>query len=253
MIASFIWATSYYTVAIHKDGWLVVSVYFPQSKLLPATFRVAGWKAFAPFTHWCWILLGVAFTSSSAICLVDGESPRWLLRLALVSWEIAAPCSFLVSAAVTYSIIPDCVRGGADLSDLFHPRSLIMHNINALCVFSEICLLGGLPITVDHIALAPLFGCIYVIFAWSTSTLFVDPKIHGPQFFYNFMDTTIGWMASAALVALLIVLMIGYFLMVMTFTALEHLNDIGGGTVALVSSHMAVTLLLTCLVGRLRP
>lgn len=75
----------------------------------------------------------------------------------------------------------------------------------------EIGLLGGLPVRMDHIAVAPLWGVAYVYYTWWMADKWA-PKSEGPQFCYPFFDTTLGWTASIALVVLLVVLSLFYAL-----------------------------------------
>ena len=75
----------------------------------------------------------------------------------------------------------------------------------------EVGLLGGLPIYMSHIAVAPLWGVAYVYFTWFMADKWA-PKSEGPQFIYPFFDTTLGVGASIALVVLLAVLSFFYAL-----------------------------------------
>jgi hypothetical protein len=260
IMAVVIWATSIYTVMLDPNGFEGDTSYFPRSKLRKATFHLRGWKSLVPFTHLSWILLGLAFSLNSAVCFcfdVDGDHHHdavfsWTKRLALIMWEIAAPAAFLTSIVVTYVIIPGAIRkskvNGNELGDLdlFQPRTLLMHNANIFFCFVEICLLGGLPVIISHVALAPLYGIFYVIIVWNTTTIYTDVEKDGPQFLYNFLDTTLGKTTTIALLALLVVLMVGYLVM---SKVLDFLESMGGGMFV----HFLATITLSWVTCRMRP
>jgi hypothetical protein len=85
-----------------------------------------------------------------------------------------------------------------------------MHNLNVLAALTESFLLSGLPVRWSEAALAPLWGCAYVVFSWNMVYAWNERR-HGPQFIYFFFDTTLpGYTCSFALVALLLVLLIFY-------------------------------------------
>jgi hypothetical protein len=251
---------------LDRDGFEIDTSYFPNSKLRKATFHLSGWKSLAPFTHVSWIMLGFAFALNSMVCfdwfgvVVDDDDDdeehadsifSWTKRLALITWEIAAPAAFLTSMVVTYVIIPGAISTSkANACDpgelgLFHTRTLLMHNANIVFCFVEICLLGGLPVTLSHVALAPLYGIVYIVVAWNTTSLYADEK-DGPQFLYNFFDTTLGTTTTIALLALLVVLMVGYLVM---FKVLDILDSMGGGMFV----HFVATITLSWTTCRMRP
>ena len=260
IMALVIWATSIYTVFLDRDGFEVDTSYFPNSKLRKATFHLNGWKSLAPFTHVSWIMLGIAFSLNSIVCFGFFDNNNnddivfsWTKRLALITWEIAAPAAFLTSMVVTYVIIPGAVRkskvNGYEPGelDLFQTRTLLMHNANIFFCFVEICLLGGLPVTLSHVALAPLYGMVYVVVAWNTTSLYADDfEKDGPQFLYNFFDTTLGTTTTIALLALLVVLMVGYLVM---SKVLDILDSMGGGMFV----HIVATIALSWATCRIRP
>jgi hypothetical protein len=85
-----------------------------------------------------------------------------------------------------------------------------MHNLNVLAALTECFLLSGLPVRWSEAALAPLWGCAYVVFSWNMVYAWNERR-HGPQFIYFFFDTTLpGYTCSLALLALLLVLLIFY-------------------------------------------
>ena len=116
-----VWTT---TLAVAMGpGWMQQTAYLASTKLKRGVpNRLKGFKTLLPFTSWSWNLLGLALTLSSYIAfqLDKNENERniasavvvhpALLRLALVTWEVAAPCTLLVAAVVRYAIWPGILR-----------------------------------------------------------------------------------------------------------------------------------------------
>lgn len=71
-------------------------------------------------------------------------------------------------------------------------------------------------------AVAPLFGIAYVLFSWAMSGRWTPGR--GPQFLYFFLDTTLGWTGSFAILALLAIQFIFYALFSLVDDALENLQ-----------------------------
>ena len=144
--------------------------------------------------------------------VITDFSIRWLSRLALITFEISAPCALLTSFVVTYAMWPRLYKiGGAEKTESFkRPSSLMKHNLNVIMVLIEVSGImgGGLSIQLSHIAVAPLFGICYVLFSWLMAPYW-HPET-GPLFFYFFLDTTLGYVTSLALIVLLIILLIFY-------------------------------------------
>lgn len=176
-----------------------------------------------------WNLLGVWFSTSAYISWSDGNAPKWTFRLAVISWEIAAPCTLLVAAVVRYVLWPAALKKDPPIHALNSVRNILMHNMNVLMAVTECFFLSGMPVRWSDCSLAPLWGCVYVVFAWSISTSWVRRE-DGPQFLYFFFDTTVpGFTPSIALVFLLIVLLTFYGL----FCSAEELTHyLGSGLAA---------------------
>merc|ERR1711862_296038 len=140
---------------------------------------------------------------------IINSSILWISRFALITFEIAAPCALLTSFVVTYALWPRTYKiGGSERTHRFKDPSVLMkHNFNVIMVFIEVSgvLGGGINVKLSHIALAPLFGICYVLFSWSMAN-FWDPS-KGPCFLYFFLDTTLGYFTSLALIALLAILL----------------------------------------------
>lgn len=214
------------------------SEYYPGSQLkagAPILYRGiltedgtfwSGFLGVASFTMVTWILEGIFFFIAGILPLLGGgeQDSRVIAALssfALVLWEIATPCAFLLTLIVTFVLWPFAIEaekqgktGQVGLLNRMGP--LLAHNLNVLAITMELSLLGGFPIRWDHFAMAPLYGCIYVLFSWAMKNCWLpqlsreERQAWGPQFIYPFMDTTLGWNTTFSLLALLMVLMLSH-------------------------------------------
>ncbi|KAL7543897.1 hypothetical protein ACHAXR_013420 [Thalassiosira sp. AJA248-18] len=191
-------------------------VRLPGSKLRGGLVQMRGWKTQAFYTSWAWNLLGLSFFLGGLIpmLVVNGREDvlhdnPWILRVALISFEIAAPSAFLTSFVVTYALWPQAYKehGPSGTKGFKKLTAILQHNANAAMVLLEVCLMGGLPIILSHAGFAPIFGGLYQIFLWCMANVW-SPK-HGPVFPYFFMDTTLGAKTTLFMVVLLTV--IGFF------------------------------------------
>jgi hypothetical protein len=228
--------------------------------LLPdGNFR-SGWMTLSSFTMWCFTLEGVTFVLAGIITLMTASSSAtgpaetaispWLLRTAILSWEISAPFSLLVSAIVKYVLWPFALhQGSGNANILKHPGSLLEHNLNSIAALTEVGLLGGLPCRLSDFALAPLFGLLYILYSWWMMHSWVVPNDtcpssgttkFGPQFIYPFLDTTLGAGTSLAILLLLLILTAAMAIFVLADYMLADAEYLGHS----VSAHaMAVTLM----------
>eukprot|EP00978_Attheya_sp_CCMP212_P037104 scaffold172925_cov56-Attheya_sp.AAC.1 len=192
----------------------------------------------------------------------------------------------LVSVVVRYAIWPDNLESTGHTNGLRKTTTLLMHNANTIMVLVEIGLLGTLPVRYSDAALAPLFGILYLLFSWTMSgrwtnnnnnvkkpTFTPPPNTNnnnnnsniknedddkavkctttmttasGPQFIYFFLDTTLGYTTSYAILALLAILMAVYGI----FGTIDHIlvQYLGGGFL----THLTVVVALASLVCRFR-
>jgi hypothetical protein len=220
----------------------------------PASIR-SGLMTWSSFTMWAWIMEGWTFVLLGVLTLLPPDtSPQlhvqhqWLYRIALIGWEISAPTSILVSSVVKYVLWPECAENSAKYRThnvLKHPGALLEHNWNVLAALLDIGMLGGLPVRFKDISVAPLFGLIYVVYSWSMMHSWCDPD-KGPQFIYPFLDTTMGWTTSVALLALLLLLMLSYGI----FAWADHvLTEYLDGSIV---THAVVVVLFAACVCRFR-
>ena len=172
------------------------------------------------FTMWSWVVQGTTFMMLGGMTLYLDTHPNhelsiWLYRAVMIGWKICAPASFLVSAIVKYILWPLALEaksngpGTNNANVLKHPLALLEHNWNVLSALVEVALLGGLPIRYQDFVWAPLFGLVYVLYSYAMMYAWVSPKF-GPQYIYPFLDSTMGWLTSVCLLALLGVLMLSF-------------------------------------------
>lgn len=190
-----------------------------KSKLKPWKMTLKGWKSVSTFTWWSFLLLGLSFSASASISWLDLHDcpiPQWLLRFALLSFEISAPGAFLVSAVVKYALWPTSLKvHGPEGTKVFKSfMGLVTHNGNVIMILIELCCLSGIPVCLEHLAVSPIMGNLYVLFTWFMMHRWV-PHEPGPKFVYFFLDTTLGKDSTIALIALLGVLFFFYLLFAM--------------------------------------
>ena len=137
------------------------------------------------FTLWCFTLLFCYFALAaycSGMALVGrGERvPSGVVRTTLVLFEVSYPLSILVTAVVTFVLIPMARQHGHPMGRMFRWRPLMMHNGNVLMM--QLTMLSAPPpVTLAHLPYAVLFGCCYIIFAWYW---FLRTRV----FYYFFLD-----------------------------------------------------------------
>ena len=238
--------------------------YLKGSKLRSLPVNFSGIKSQGFFTSWCWNILGLSFLCSGWVTLyVDQQlndndqgisehdmiatlssQPymKYMLRMTVILFEIAAPLSMLVSAVVRYALWPKALNGKGS-QDLKVWHALLQHNANVIMALIEVGLLGGLTCRFTDMAVAPLFGVTFVLFAWSMKNKWLESG--EPQFMYFFLDTTLGKTTSIALLGLLVILTLFYAIFVLVDDVILML---GGG----LPTNLAVVISIASLVCRFR-
>jgi len=132
--------------------------------------RLRRHSRWTTFTLWCFTLLFLYFTlaasCSGAAFIGHGEVvPSGVVRATLILFEVGYPMSLLVTAVVTFILIPLARRHNHPLDRMFRWRPSLMHNGNVLMM--QLAMLSAPPpVTLAHLPYALLFGCCYAIFAW---------------------------------------------------------------------------------------
>jgi hypothetical protein len=199
-----------------------------------------------PFTSWSWNVLGVSFALNAWIAYQAGVLQRQdyvppsLLRMALLLYSVATPSTLLVSFVVTYAIWPNLLRQKISTKNIKSPRTLIWHNANVMMALTESFLLGGIPVRIRYIAVAPMLGILYVLFTWYRMNSWKPTE--GPQFIYFFFDTTLGIKTTLALLVLLLVMMMFYTIFAMAHSLLPIL----GGSLVFHISFVTVVCAIVC-------
>jgi hypothetical protein len=244
------WSGRAFYIAYGPMPVRLVTPYLPSSKLrrnIPLSLH--GLYSHAPFTMWSWILLGVSFGLNAYLASGGIPPPAvWLVRTAILLYEVVAPTTLLVSTVVKYAIWPALLQNGTGsdpTAPLKLPRVLAYHNLNVILALLESAVMGKMPVRYHHLSVTVFFGIIYVLFSWCIRHRWSSTN-DGPQFLYFFLDTTLGYTTTAALLVLLLVLMISYGV----FAAIPLLLDRWGGGNIVV--HIAFVLLVCRLVCRFR-
>ena len=233
------------------NGAQFKATYLAESKLQRGVIDLAGVKTQGFFTSWAWNLLGLTFFLGGLVPLlvVYGREDvlttnPWILRGALISFEIAAPCALFISFIVTYSLWPKAYKthGSAGTIGFRNWVNLWQHNGNTAMVLVELCLMGGLPVKISHAAVAPIFAGCYQLFMWLLANHW-SPK-HGPVFLYFFSDTTLGMKTTVFLLVLLAVMFVFFALFSLLEMGVSKIEEGGYGALPNVCCVMLVSSLL---------
>jgi hypothetical protein len=244
--------TSLRIVSSGKDYQYANVNYLKGSRLRPEPIFIGGKRSMYYFTSWAWILLGISFATSGSLALFvdhrikeDNAIPfttphiKWALRASILLFEISAPVSMLVSVSVRYALWPKALTGNGT-ANLKLPLILLQHNANVIMALAEVTLLGRLPIHLSDMAVAPIFGIAYVLFAWSWKHKLVPSG--RPQFLYFFLDTTLDQKTTISLLVLLAVLILSYLL----FMAANNIVLLLDGSIWLNGSILLIVSSLVC-------
>lgn len=240
------------------NRWDLDTDYEPQSKLRTITIQFrgillqpdrsirCGLLTMSSFNMICWFVLGIAFFLAGTISFMQVVGIRnvsqWLLRVTVLLFECAAPSTLLVSAVVKYALWPMALDQGSANTEVFrNPVTLLEHNGNVIMTLIEVALLGGLPVRLTDLSVAPLFGICYVYFSWWMMDKWTS-RDRGPQFIYPFFDTTLGWTATLSLFVLLAVLTLFY----LVFAFAEHGISLLAGGICTHAAAIGTIVLLVC-------
>ena len=185
------------------------------------------------------------FTDVCIRLFISHYITHWLLRVALLTFETAAPTTLLVACVVRYAIWPRVLQAGGNTTQLKGFQAIVMHNVNVMLALVEVSLLGGIPVRFSHFPVAPMFGIVYILFTWFMIPRWIPGK-PSAQFIYFFFDTTLGIKFMViALLSLLMILMTFYGLFGAFDQVLTHLQ---GGPIV----HTLAVILLSSVVCRFR-
>ena len=95
----------------------------------------------------------------------SGGSHEPLAALSWVLFQVCFTTALLVTALVTFVLIPAGRSTGVDMAFMYDPPALIMHNLNLVLMLTEL-LVNRFSFNLWHTAFTVLFGMVYVLFAW---------------------------------------------------------------------------------------
>jgi len=234
LIASLIFSVSIQKIT-NKQKRQFTTPYLEGSKLrrLPITFY--GTRSQSMFTAWSWNLLGIAFALNGMATLLiaynynDSEIPvpaylQNLMRCALLTFEISAPTSMIVSSITRYVLWPQALKNG-DTLGFRKISALLQHNANVIISLIEVGILGRIPMRIDYIPLAAVYGIVYILHTWNMTHRWLPSK--DPQFVYFFFDTTLDKKVVVFVLAALLFIMTLFHCMFFSVVAL--INHFDGG------------------------
>ncbi|KAL9185827.1 hypothetical protein ACHAXT_003604 [Thalassiosira profunda] len=242
------------TLAKMRQGCFLQLVLLPGSKLKGGSLQIYGMRTQWFYTSWAWNILGFSFFLGGIIPLLVAygredilQSHPWVLRAALVSFEIAAPSAFLTSFIVTYALWPQAYKDHGPKGTMGFKRwvNISQHCGNSAMVLMEVCLMGGLPVLLSHAAFAPLFAGVYQLFVWAAANRWTPNCKQGPVMPYFFMDTTLGVRTSVFMLVLLAVIGLFFVLFALLNRGLISIEDSGHGALPNVCCAIAMAYLLT--------
>ena len=131
-------------------------------RLLP--FRTRGIWRFQGLTGWSWLLINAYFVLTAVITLAPtSPAPSLVAVLSQVMLGTAFAFALLVTAVVSFVLIPQRLAKAPANREFFRPQPLIMHNANVALMGTEICL-STLRVPLAQLPFALLFGIGYL--AW---------------------------------------------------------------------------------------
>ena len=163
-------AVSLYSSLTDKVPHVFNLMLYKDSKLAPKAVPFKGFERLTTFTTQCWMLQGLYFAAAALASLahLGGFSlPAPLLRATHMLFDVCVATAMLVTAVVTFVLIPARISRGdaAGLARMLTWRPMCMHNLNLLFVATEM-LFNGLPIVLSHALFPAIFGIQYVLTSW---------------------------------------------------------------------------------------
>ncbi|MDC0341455.1 hypothetical protein OAM96_05830, partial [Candidatus Poseidoniaceae archaeon] len=156
-------------------------------------FEIFGIERLVTFSSWTLIMFGLVFLFSSigTWCSVFGnEVPDSIRLLSTAIYPLALCSAFLTSTVVRYIIIPSEMKMERDLSHLFLPHEIVMHNLTVILLAVD--LIATQPnLRPEFGLMGVIMGIIYVIFAYIWANYggryyvysFIEPRVKGAPMF----------------------------------------------------------------------
>lgn len=165
-------------------------------------FEIFGIERLVTFSSWTLIMFGLVFLFSSigTWCSVFGnEVPDSVRLLSTAIYPLALCSAFLTSTVVRYIIIPSEMKMERDLSHLFLPHEIVMHNLTVILLAVD--LIATQPnLRPEFGLMGVIMGIIYVIFAYIWANYggryyvysFIEPRVKGAPMFLIGLAFSIG-------------------------------------------------------------
>ncbi|NCG43461.1 MAG: hypothetical protein GWO84_08000 [Euryarchaeota archaeon] len=165
-------------------------------------FEIFGIERLVTFSSWTLIMFGLVFLFSSigTWCSVFGnEVPDSIRLLSTAIYPLALCSAFLTSTVVRYIIIPSEIEMERDLSHLFLPHEIVMHNLTVILLAVD--LIATQPnLRPEFGLMGVIMGIIYVIFAYIWANYggryyvysFIEPRVKGAPMFLIGLAFSIG-------------------------------------------------------------
>jgi hypothetical protein len=172
-------------LAIVCHWWSILYIYLDRNGLNVTVLTREGTKKplhllhlerFSMFTVWCWTIQGIYFllagihsyhylyNQTSTIPLtLDPTSP-----LSIVTWvlfELSFASAFMVSATVTFVLIPGLKARNMPTTTFYTFFGLLFHNANIILIVMD-AMLNSIPVNSMHVPFGMLYAMSYVAFSW---------------------------------------------------------------------------------------
>ena len=165
-------------------------------------FDLLGIERLVTFSSWTLIIFGLVFLFSSigTWCSFFGnEVPGFVRFFSTLLYPLALCSAFLTSTVVRYIIIPSEIKMERDLSHLFLPHEIVMHNLTVILLAVD--LIATQPnLRPEFGLMGVIIGIIYVIFAYIWANYgggyyvysFIEPRVKGAPMFLIGLAFSIG-------------------------------------------------------------
>ena len=208
------------SICIDEEGSVSLPVFYDSRQR--GEIVLLGAHRLIPFTVWSFAAFGLYFTiaaASSWVLVLGGEVPDWALASAPLAFATACGTALLVTAVVTFYLVPSNAAKGYDVSKYFEWQEILMHNGNVIILGLEL-VLGGISITLGMVAFPLLFGIVYIGFANAYA------MFGGGIYLYDFLDPRLK--GGPIIHFILFLIIFGFYCFTLMLNALTEWNVIAG-------------------------
>ena len=208
------------SICIDEEGSVSLPVFYDSRQR--GEIVLLGAHRLIPFTVWSFAAFGLYFTiaaASSWVLVLGGEVPGWALASAPLAFATACGTALLVTAVVTFYLIPSNAAKGYDVSKYFEWQEVLMHNGNVIILGIEL-VFGGIGITLGMVAFPLLFGIVYIGFANAYA------MFGGGIYLYDFLDPRLK--GGPVIHFILFLIIFGFYCFTLVLNALTEWNVIVG-------------------------